>query len=97
MKDRILLTVSYCASFVLGACIDIIRHSLDKIIPAFQADQMDGAIMQRIIVVVLLVVMVGGGVYWGAGWAGQKFGVTHRTGLQALFLITPIIVYVLEH
>ncbi len=97
MKDHLLLTASYFASFVLGACIDIIRHSIDKIIPAAQANQVDDAITQRIIIAALLVVIVIGGVYWGSLWSRRKFGVKHRTGLQTLFLLTPIVVYVLEH
>lgn len=97
MKDRLILTAAYLASFVLGACIDIIRHSFDKIVPAIQANQIDDSIIQRIFIATLLVVIVGSGSYWGSRWSGRKFGLKHRAGLQGLFLLTPIVVYILEH
>jgi hypothetical protein len=97
MKNRLFLLLAYVSSFLLGACIDIIRHSYDRILPAVQSSQIDGTTTQRIIIATLLIVVVIGGVYWGSRWSGQKYGVQHRTGLQALFVLTPIVVYILEH
>jgi hypothetical protein len=97
MKDRLVLIAAYIGSFILGACIDIIRHSYDKIMPAWQANQVDGAITQRIVIATVLIAIVIGGVYWGSRWSGQRYGVKHRTGLQALFVLTPIVVFILEH
>ena len=92
-----LLGLSYVVSFVLGACIDIIRHSYDRIAPAIAADQIDGAITQRMIIAAVLIIVVIAGVYLGSRWSGRKFGLRHRTGLQAVFVLTPVIVYILEH
>jgi heme/copper-type cytochrome/quinol oxidase subunit 2 len=92
-----LVGLSYVVSFVLGALIDIIRHSWDRIAPAVQADQIDGAIIQRGVIALVLIVIVVGGVTFGSRWSGQRLGKAHRTGLQVLFVATPIIVYILEH
>ncbi len=92
-----LLGLAYLTAFVMGACIDIIRHSYDRIVPAVQSNAVTDAIVQRGIIAVALTVIVIAGVYFGSRWSGQRFGVKHRTGLQAFFVLTPLIVYVLEH
>ena len=92
-----LVAFSYVASFVLGALIDIIRHSWDRIAPAIAADQIDGAIIQRGVIATVLILIVIGGVYFGSRWSGKRLGTTHRTGLQVLFVATPIVVYIIEH
>lgn len=45
MKSFILLVCSYVGSFILGASIDVIRYSPDKVIPAIQMDIVDGPII----------------------------------------------------
>jgi hypothetical protein len=92
-----LVVLAYVCAFVLGAFIDIIRHSFDRILPAFQSSQIDDAIIQRGLIAALLTVVVCGGVYFGSRWSGARLGSTHRTGLQALFVLTPVVVYILEH
>jgi uncharacterized membrane protein YfcA len=94
---RWLVGASYTAAFVLGAGVDILRHALERVIPAFREGRVDDAIVQRALLAAALVVVVSAGVWLGARWSGRRLGPSHRSGFLALFLLTPAVVYVLEH
>lgn len=92
-----LIALAYLGAFVLGSCIDIIRHSYDRVAPAIQSNSVDDAIIQRGIIGAVLTLVVIGGAHFGSRWSGNRLGIKHRTGLQLLFVLTPAIVYILEH
>jgi predicted transporter len=95
--SRGLLTLSYLGSFVLGALVDIVRHSADRIVPAVQEGFIDQAIGQRIMLAAVLTLTIMAGVYFGSRWSKRRFGKTHHAALLAVFVLTPAIVYVIEH
>jgi hypothetical protein len=94
---RWLIGASYLAAFVLGAGVDIIRHALERVIPAVRDGRVDDAIVQRALLASALVLGVTAGVWLGARWSGRRLGPAHRRGFLALFVLTPAVVYVLEH
>ena len=94
---RWLIGACYVAAFALGACVDILRHSLERVIPAVRDGRVDDAVVQRGLLAIVLVLVVTVGVWLGSQWSGRRLGPIHRRGFLVLFLLTPAVVYVLEH
>lgn len=94
---RWLIGACYVAAFALGACVDVLRHSLERVIPAVQDGRIDDAVVQRGLVAAVLVLVLTVGLFLGARWSGRRLGPFHRRGFLALFLLTPAVVYLLEH
>ena len=95
--SRGLLILSYLGSFIFGALVDIVRHSFDRIVPAVQDGLIDQAIGQRMVIAAVLTLIIMAGVYFGSRWSKRRFGNAHYAALLAVFVLTPAIVYVIEH
>ncbi len=90
------LILSYLGSFLLGALVDIVRHSVERIVPAVRSGLVDQAIGQRMVIAAVLTLTIVAGVYFGSRWSKRRFGKVHHAALLAVFVLTTVIVYVIE-
>ena len=72
------------------------HHQLDRIIRALRDSRFDDAIRRRALVFGLLMTVVVAGVYLASRWVRRHHGAGHRRGFLTVFILTPVIVFLLE-